>query len=831
MTHRNAQRPRPNAAGYRRNAIGLAVASLFLAGAALPAQAQSADTPAATTASVRDYNIPAGPLSPALSRFAGLAGVTLSTDAALTEGLSTQGMRGRYGIADGFTQLLRGSGLRAVTLGGGVYRLERLPAGTREATLAPMTVTASGLNDGTTEGTRRYTQTGPNRSATGLGLTLRETPQSVSVITRQQMNDQAVQSVQEILHNAPGITVTQLDSERYTFYSRGFGIDHFQYDGVPTQFTNNYAAGESEVDPVIYDRVEIVRGATGLLTGAGDPSAAINLVRKRADSKVFTGTLTAGAASWDNYRASADLSLPLTQDGRIRARLVAAEEDKESHVDGYSRERRTLYGALAVDLTSATTLHTGISYQHGRAKGVTYGGFPLVHSDGTAIDWRGLGRSFSIWPRWSSEQTDSTNAFAELAHEWNNGWKTTMLAMYSKQEVDNARLFAWGFPAPDSGLMSSNPSRVKFPGERKQRSLDIRNTGTFEALGRSHEAVLGLSHSRQKFGADRIGATGAAPAIGLFDWSNYPEPTGWGSAVASETWDRRQTGGYGALRLTLTEPLKLIVGGRFNHWERSGAGYMGRNPYDFEHRKFTPYAGMIYDFGHHYSLYGSYTSIYNPQNYRDRNGSFLEPAEGNNWEAGIKGEFLDGRVQASLALFRIEQDNVAKADAGHLVPGTTAQAYVGARGVTSKGIEIELNGELRPGWNLAFNAAHFKAIDANGEDVSTASPRTALRLFTTYRLPGDWQRLTVGGGINWQSKVTNPTGVYHYDNPNGVGSYRQNACLLANLMARYQFTPQLSLQFNVDNLLDKWYYTSVNFNEQVMWGTPRSYRATLEYKF
>lgn len=830
MTHRTARR-RATVAGHRRNALSLAIAALFLAGAALPAHAQTADTPAATAAGVRDYSIPAGPLSPALSRFAGQAGITLSTDAALTEGLSTQGMRGRYGIADGFAQLLRGSGLRAVALGGGVYRLERLPAGTRETTLAPMTVTASGLSDGTTEGTGRYTQTGPSRSATGLGLTLRETPQTVSVITRQQMNDQAVQSVQEILHNAPGITVTQLDSERYSFFSRGFGIDHFQYDGVPTQFTNNYAAGESEVDTVIYDRVEIVRGATGLLTGAGDPSAAINLVRKRADSKVFTGTLTAGAASWDNYRASADLSMPLTQDGRIRGRLVAAEEDKKSHVDGYSRERSTLYGAVAVDLTPATALHAGASYQRGRAKGVTYGGFPLVYSDGTTIDWRSLGRSFSIWPRWSAEETDSTNAFAELAHEWSNAWQTTVLAMYSKQEVDNARLFAWGFPDPGSGVMSSSPSRVKFPGERTQRSLDIRNTGAFGAFGRSHEAVFGFSYSHQKFDADRIGAADAAPAIGLFDWSDYPEPTAWGSAVISETYERRQTGTYGALRLTLAEPLKLIVGGRFNRWDRSGAGYMGRNPYDFEHRKFTPYAGVVYDFGRHYSLYGSYTSIYNPQNYRDRNGSFLEPAEGNNQEAGIKGEFLDGRVQASFALFRIEQDNVAKADAGHTVPGTTTQAYVGARGVTSKGVEIELNGELRPGWNLSFNAAHFKATDAKGEDVSTASPRTALRLFTTYRLPGDWQRLTVGGGINWQSKTANPTGVYHYDNPNGVGSYHQGAYLLANLMARYQFAPQLSLQFNVDNLFDKWYYTSVNFNEQVMWGTPRSYRATLEYKF
>ena len=473
-----------------------------------------------------------------------------------------------------------------------------------------------------------------------------------------------------------------------------------------------------------------------------------------------------------------------------------------------------------------------MSHQRGRAKGVTYGGFPLVYSDGTAIDWRSLGRSFSIWPRWSSEETDSTNAFAELTHEWRNGWKTTALAMYSRQEVgSNTRLFPWGFPDAATGLMSSNPSRVDFPGQRDQRSLDVRSTGSFDAFDRSHEAAFGFSYSRQKMDFDRIGATDAVPAISLFDWADYPKPATWGTAVKSGTYDRRQTGAYGALRLSLADPLKLIVGGRFNRWHRSGAGYAGRSPYDFEQSKITPYAGLVYDLGNSYSLYGSYTSIYNPQNYQDRNGNFLDPVEGSNWEAGIKGEFLNGRVQASAAVFRIKQDNVATADVGQLVPGSATQAYVGASGVVSKGVEFEINGELSPGWNLAFNATHFKAEDADGDAYNTDSPRTVLRVFTTYRLPGDWHRLTVGGGANWQAKTTNPTGVYHPDNPNGLGEYRQGAYVLGSLMARYQFTPQLSLQFNVDNLFDKWYYTSVNFNEQVMWGTPRSYRATLSYKF
>ena len=789
-------------------------------------------TPATSASTVLPYEIAAGPLGQTLVTIAQRNGITISMDPALVDGLQAPAVRGSYTPEQAVQRALAGHPLVLMRTGNGVLTLRKgAPALAASAnTLGEVRVTAQAQAAGVTENSGAYTSSAAP-AATGLALSARETPQSVSVMTRQQLDDLGVQSVQEVLHHAPGITSTQLDSERHTFYARGFSIDNFQYDGVPTQFASQYGAGETEVDSVLYDRVEIVRGATGLLTGAGDPSAAINLVRKRANSKVFTGTLAASAASWDNYRASADLSAPLTQDGRIRARVVAASEDKKSFIDGYRRKRQTLYGALDAELTSATTLSLGASYQQGRAQGVTYGGFPLYYSNGGLIDWRSRGRSFSIWPKWSTEDTDSSNAFAQLEHRWANGWKTTAQAMYSRQEVENTRLFPWDFPDATTGLMASNPSRVQFPGARQQRSLDLRSAGPFEAFGRRHEAIVGFSHSRQQADFDRIGAADAASALSLFDWARYPAPGAWGSSVKSETYDRRQTGAYGAVRWSLSDPLHAIIGGRLNRWDRSGAGYMGRNPYETQQTKFTPYAGLVYDLDPQYSVYGSFTSIYNPQNYRSRAGDFLDPVEGRQWETGVKGEFLGGRVQASAALFHIQQDNLAQTDPGQYVPNTTTQAYIGARGVRSKGVELELHGELQPGWNLSFSAAHFKATDAGGNDVNMASPRSVLRLYTSYRLPGAWQGLTVGGGVNWQSKTVNPTGVYHGTTPRGSSTYGQDAYALASLMARYQFTPQLSLQLNIDNLFDKWYYTSVNFNEQLMWGAPRAYRASMTYKF
>ena len=465
-----------------------------------------------------------------------------------------------------------------------------------------------------------------------------------------------------------------------------------------------------------------------------------------------------------------------------------------------------------------------------RSDGATFGHLPLFYSDGTAIAWSGHGgRSASIWPQWSTENVETSKAFIQVDHQFDNGWKANASATYGKNRLGFVRLFPWGLPEHDTGLMTASPSRVKFPAYGTEQSLGLRLSGPFELAGRSHEAMLGLTHARQERLMHRIGASDAPAALSVFDWANYPEPATWGSPLISEQYDRRQTGAYGALRISIADPLKLIVGGRMNRWERSGVGYAGRNPYDIEQHKFTPYAGVVYDLNKTLSVYASYTSIFNPQNYRDRSGNFLDPAQGDSYEAGVKGAFLDGRLHASFAVFRINQDHLAQADAGRTVPGTTTQAYYGAQGVTSKGVEFELQGELAPRWNVAFNATHFNATDAAGLDVSTASPRSAVRLFTTYGLPGDWRKLTIGGGINWQSRVHNPTGTYDTDNP--VGQYSQGAYALVSLMGRYQIARDLSVQLNIENLFDRHYQTAVNFAERIVWGAPRSYRATLSYQF
>nr|NLU60349.1 TonB-dependent receptor [Pseudomonas sp. BIGb0427] len=206
-----------------------------------------------------------------MNRFAQEAGVLLSFDAALTQDQQSRGLQGRFSIEQGFSMLLADSGLQVLRVGNNWVLASQLEAGTA-LQLGATSISGESLGL-TTEGSGSYT-TGATAAATRLDLSLRKTPQSISVVTRQQMDDQNLQSVSEVLKQTPGITVNQESSEAFTFYSRGFKLENYQFDGVPSlssdggSLRDNYSIGNS----LIYDRVEVLKGATGLVNGSGNPS-------------------------------------------------------------------------------------------------------------------------------------------------------------------------------------------------------------------------------------------------------------------------------------------------------------------------------------------------------------------------------------------------------------------------------------------------------------------------------------------------------------------------------------------------------------------------------
>ncbi|HCF2341448.1 TonB-dependent siderophore receptor [Pseudomonas aeruginosa] len=685
-----------------------------------------------------------------------------------------------------------------------------------EAALALPADTVTGSSeDLSTEGSGSYTAA-KSRSGTGLALTPRETPQSLTVITRQRMDDQQLDSLRDVLENTTGVSSTMLDSERVNYFARGFSIDSFMYDGIPTT-ANAMAPGEGMLDTAFYDRVEVVRGATGLLQGIGEPSASVNLVRKRP-LKTFSASANMGLGRWDNQRGTFDLSSPLSTDERVRGRIVGTYLDRDSFQDHYRQKRQAFYGVLDVDLTAGTTLTLGHEYQNNDPKGVTWGGMPLFFSDGTRTDWSRSKNPAARWNRWESRLNTT---FARVEQSFDNGWTLRVNADHKESDVNSDLLSMNGYPDRATGL-GWMPAALNGGVETRQDSLDLLVSGPFQLLGREHELVLGGSGSRSRSHSDYgLNFVSSSDVSSIYTWNGrFPRQAFQPGPTINTT--IKQSGIFGALRLSLADPFKLIIGARSSNYEIDESN-------DNHYKKtgqVSPYVGVIYDLDDTYSVYASYTEIFKPQSaYRDSSNRVLGPAEGKNKEIGIKGEYFGGLLNASLAVFETRLDGVAQLDAGQVLPDGT-QAYRAANGTVSRGFDVEVQGEPLLDWNLYAGLSHFTAEDGDGYRLNSQIPRSTARLFTTYRLQGDWNRLTVGGGVNWQSRfyqeATNPQ---RQSVKVGQSSYA-----LTSLMARYELSDTTSLSANISNLFDRKYYTTVGFQNGYLYGEPRNFMVSLHFR-
>ena len=309
-------------------------------------------------------------------------------------------------------------------------------------TLGNIDVTASSVDEHdasmTTESTERYGTTATD-TATRMVLSPRETPQSVSVITRQQMDDFNLDSVAEVMQRTPGVTVKTQDTERQQLFARGFEITNFLYDGMPSTRIDTLGKQAALSDTFIYDRIEVLRGASGLLNGIGNPSATVNLVRKKP-TRDFTGQVGAELNSWDGYRGEFDASGSLSKNGRVRGRFVSAYEQGESFLDHYENEKQVFYGVIEADLFDNTLLTVGMDYMDYDPMGSTWGGIPLFYSDGGLAD---LDRDLNPATDWSSWAQDSQTVFVNLEHQFENGWYSKF-AYTNQQNNYDAQLASAG---------------------------------------------------------------------------------------------------------------------------------------------------------------------------------------------------------------------------------------------------------------------------------------------------------------------------------------------------------------------------------------------------
>ncbi|WP_105588925.1 ferric-rhodotorulic acid/ferric-coprogen receptor FhuE [Cronobacter sakazakii] len=704
-----------------------------------------------------------------------------------------------------------------------------VPAVYAAPAVSDMIVVDAAADSGTPDESQDYSVK-TTTSGTKMLLVPRDIPQSVSVISQQRMQDQQLTTIEDVLENTTGVTASRIDTSRTNFFARGFYISNFAYEDMPTFLDNRWNFGDTAGDTAIYDKIEIVRGAAGLMSGTGNPSAYVNMVRKHADSQTFKGNVSATYGSWDKQRYVMDVQSPLVESGKVRGRVVAGYQDNDSFVERNHYRKKFIYGVVDADITESTLLSLGYDYQKSEEDSPTWGGFPSLYSDGSRTHFR---RGFNTAADWAYSDLDSTKIFANLTQRFNNGWEAKVNAMHAETNFDNRMMYIDGFPDKTTGRYNAALWQGAWGGwnvgERKQDSVDAFVRGGYELAGRQHEMMFGGSYSRQRNNYDN--SYPVNDNSGLMDVGNIHDYDG--STVANPTWSSfalyqrdviRQKSIYAATRLSLADPLHLILGARYTEWN---AKYnLERKPDEIRRSKaddVTPYAGLIYDIDDTWSAYASYTSIFQPSGQRDVNSEFLDPTTGKAYEAGLKADWFNTRLTASLAVFRIEQDNVA-VNTGVIIPASGGQtAYKSVNGTVSKGVELELNGALTDNWQLTFGASRYVAEAGDGVAVNPDQPRTTMKLFTRYELP-TLPALTVGGGARWQTKTWQDIA-----GPNGDTRISQNGYTVVDLFTRYQATKNLAVQANLNNVFDKAYYDYLG--TYGVYGAPRNFSVTASYSF
>ena len=813
-----------------------AIELLFIGSALLLTMPVPALAQESAAAASLDFQVPAGDLATALRQVASQSRVILSFTPEQTRGKTSAGLAGRHDVLAALNGVLRGTGLKAERSANGSYVLRPADAAAGGEALSMMPEVSVKAQQDATEGSGAYVSPLPIATATPLGLSVRETPQSVSIITQQRMQDQGLNTIAQVMAQTPGITLFSLGSERSGFTSRGYAITNYQLDGVNTHSENlglNAIPSQSLADMALYDRIEVLRGASGLMTGAGDASGAINMVRKKPTAQ-FQASVEGELASRNERRGMADIAGPLNEAGSVRGRLVALYEEGDSIIDNYSHDKKVVYGVLEADLSRDTKLTAGVTHQRKRSNGsLSYLGFPLFYSNGVMTD---LPRSFSPAAKSNRFGSNSTDLFVTVEHALTNDWKLKISANRVQSSQEERSVFmnvSSAFPdqATGDGLRMSADYRDY---QLQVNSVDVNVRGPFSAFGRQHELVLGMDYNEFQSTTDgRFDKNIQGQPVNLYRWNRTATPV-FGDTFVTYDSTRRQASAYAASRFTLSERLKLIAGAKVLRYSENYISDAPTVPFysaspASDSNVFTPYGGLVFAIDGTHSAYASYSTIYQPQASQDRYGKLLAPREGKTFEAGIKSGWFDGRLNTSAALYLIRQKNLAESDPGYTLPGSNDPAFRTIKGADTKGIDLEATGAITPSWNISASWSYSQTENNTGKAIQTTFPRHLVKLWTTYRLPGELNRLTVGGGMNWQSRVYSDIEAWQI---NSTLHWEQKAYSVASLMARYDVNDKLSATANVANLFDKQYTASVSdWWYSGMHGPARKVALTVRYQF
>ena len=645
---------------------------------------------------------------------------------------------------------------------------------------------------------------------TKIPASLREIPQSVSIITNQQVKDRNVDTFDQLARKTPGLRVLSNDDGRSSVYARGYEYSEYNIDGLPAQMQS---INGTLPNLFAFDRVEVMRGPSGLFDSSGEMGGIVNLVRKRP-TKTFQGHVAAGFGTHKQYKAEADVSGSLNADGSVRGRVMAQTVGASPRPAEKNNHHETFYAAADWDINPDTVLGAGYLYQQRHL--APYNGLP-ADADGKLPS---LPQHAFVGADWNKFKMHSHDVFADLKHYFGNGGYGKVGMRYSDRKADSNYTFA-GSSLDKAGKAAAAGLGTDI--KQKAFAFDASYSQAFSLGETANEFVVGADRNRFR-STNEQGRSTLSKSVALDDFRALPYNgilqnaragnKGFNHSVTEENLD--ETGLYAKTVFRPLEGLSLIAGGRVGHHKIESGD--GKTLHKASKTKFTSYAGAVYDIDGSNSLYASASQLYTPQTNLDADGNLLKPRQGNQFEVGYKGSHMDDRLNTRVSFYRMKDKNAA----APLNPKDRNTRYSALGERVMEGVETEISGAITPKWQIhaGYSYLHSQiktASNSRDDGIFLLMPKHSANRWTTYQVTPE---LTIGGGVNAMSGITSSAGMH-------AGGYAT-----FDAMAAYRFTPKLKLQVNADNISNRRYYARVGgTNTFNIPGSERSLTANLRYSF
>ncbi|MDM0085959.1 MULTISPECIES: TonB-dependent siderophore receptor [unclassified Variovorax] len=814
-----------------------AALAAFPVAAALHAAPALAQAPAAEA---RDYAIAPGPLGTVLSQFAGQAGILLSTDAAVTAGLSSAGVRGRFTVAEGLSAALAGSGLQA-TRTGNVYGVARLPtapapevrANGDASSLPTVLVTARAGEETAKSPVAGFVA----RLATGGTKTdtpLLETPQSVSVVTRDQMDAQGATTLVESLRYTPGIVAQYGNTDlRYDWLTlRGFTPPARYLDNLHLPFG---ARGYSQprIEPWGLERVEVVKGPSSVLYGQATPGGLVNMVSKRPTTETVR-EVELQAGSHSRRQLAFDLGGALDADGVWRYRLVGVHREADTAYDFVS-ERKTYFApSLTYRPSEATRITLLAHWQSLDSPGG--GGAPSLPAAGTLDTSRyaALPRSAFVGEP-GFDRYDNRQRFIgwEAEHKLDGTFTLRQNLRYGKVDATTQRVQAFC-------LAACNPASLQryawaFPEQADMLTVDTQLQADFRTGTLRHTLLAGVDFSNEKAAFDETNLRVLATPFNAYR-PVYGLDSGLVPAVGTHIDQKRRQAGFYLQDQMHWERWSVVLGGRY---DKAHTGTRTLTPANGRvtnvtqsDGEFTGRAALMYSFDNGVVPYLSHSTSFQPAAGTDRLGNVFEPTKGKQTEVGLKYQPVGSKALFTAAAYELTQANV-------LTPDPLSRSFSEQTGeVRVRGLELEARGPIARGLDLiasyAYTDSRVTRANPNAAGVSTLGKRFA---YVPERQAAAWLDYSFQSealaGLAFGVGVRHTSATFG-DNAN---VYRVPGVTLYDAALRWDLgrvRPSLKgvrLALNVANLADKEYVATCLAAAGCYYGEGRSVYLTAGYSW